>query len=293
MTNFLNLLYAGLVSGAIYGVFALCLCVLFRVSMVLNVAIGDFAMLGALGTDLLVREHHIPVAAAIILVLLAVAVGSYLYDQVVLRFALDGNNAQQGIFVILFFTLALSFFIEGIGQSMFGLNVHSAPTLWNGPAITIFGAHVQRGGILVLSTAVVVGIAFVIYLRSSLTGKALTACGENVLGARLVGIKPSSLRRACFVGMAVLAAVFGIIESNLTGFTSQSGAALGLTGLIAAALAGLTSPGKAVVAGLAVGVGESMIGGYVTTQYETAVLYGALVVLFVARPQVLGTASAE
>jgi branched-chain amino acid transport system permease protein len=293
VTFFLNLLYAGLVSGAIYGVFALCICMMFRVSMVLNLAIGDFAMLGALGTYMLVAGHHFPLVLAIIIVVAVIAVGAFAYDRLVLHFALDGERAREGIFVVFFFTLALSFFIEGIGNSLFGTDVHSAPTLWNGPVLTIFGAHIERSGVLVLAAAVVVGVALMLYLRFRLTGKALTACGDNAFGARVVAIKPSSLRLKCFVGMAVLAAVFGIIESSLSGVTNTSGAALSFTGLAAASLAALTSPGRAVIAGLAIGIAESLIGGYITTQYQTAVLYGVLVVLFISRPQLLAAAATE
>ena len=254
MTFFLNLLYAGLVTGAIYGMFALCICMLFRVSMVLNLAIGDFAVVGALGTNSLVTNHHFPVAVAIVVVVVVIALAAFAYDRIVLRFALDGARAREGIFVVFFFTLALSFFIEGISGSIFGTNVYSAPTLWNGPVLTIFGAHVERSGLLVLATAVVVGVVLMLYLRLRLTGKALTACGDNAFGARVVAIKPSSLRLKVFVATAVLAALFGIVESSLSGMTNTSGAALSFSGLAAASLAALTSPGRAVVAGLTIGV---------------------------------------
>jgi branched-chain amino acid transport system permease protein len=293
MIIFLNLLYAGLVTGAIYGMFALCICMLFRVSMVLNLAIGDFAVVGALGTNSLVTNHHFPVAVAIVVVVVVIALGAFAYDRIVLRFALDGARAREGIFVVFFFTLALSFFIEGISGSIFGTNVYSAPTLWHGPVLTIFGAHVERSGLLVLATAVVVGVALMLYLRLRLTGKALTACGDNAFGARVVAIKPSSLRLKVFVATAVLAALFGIVESSLSGMTNTSGAALSFSGLAAASLASLTSPGRAVVAGLTIGVAESLIGGYITTQYQTAVLFGILVVLFISRPQLLAAAATE
>jgi len=291
MTQFGNLLFAGLVSGAVYGVFAVCLCMLFRVSLVLNLAVGDFAMLGALGVDSLVRDHGMALALALPLVLLAIAAFSWLYDVVVLRTALKHGGGHEGIFVIFFFTLALSFFIEGVSRDLFGLDAHSAPALWPGTAIDLGGVHVQRAGALILAAALIAGVALAVYLRSSLFGKAMTASGENTLGARMVGIAPSGLRRATFVGMAVLAAVFGIILSPLSGFTYATGSALSMSGLIAAALAGLMSPGRAVVAGLGIGIGEAMIGGYLTTQYQLALVYGALIVLILARPQLLGSAA--
>jgi branched-chain amino acid transport system permease protein len=291
VTYFLNLLYAGLVTGAVYGMFGLCNCLLFRVSLVLNLAVGDFAMLGAMGVSFLVSSG-VELAAAIATTLVAIAAATYLYDRVVLHLALDGSRNREGIFVVFFFTLALSFFTEGMAGSAFGTSVRAAPALWNGPSLVILGAHIQRSGVLVLATAAVVGVALVLYLRHSLTGKALTACGQNILGARVISVKPSTLRRRTFVAMAVLAAIFGIILSSLTGMTNTSGLGLSFSGLAAASLAGLTSPGRAVSAGLAIGVGEALIGGFITTQFQTAVLYGILAVLFVSRPSLLGAAAA-
>ena len=65
MSEFLNLLAAGLTSGAIYGIFGACLAVWFRVCNVLNLAVGDFAMFGAIGTAWLVQTAGLPFIVAI------------------------------------------------------------------------------------------------------------------------------------------------------------------------------------------------------------------------------------
>ena len=291
MTELGGFLAGGIVAGAIYGVFAVCLCMLFRVSLVLNLAIGEFAMIGALGTDGLVRLHGLPVALAIPAVLLAIAAFSYLFDLTVLRPAVARDHGNDVIFILFFFTLALAFFLQGVGRNLFGIEVHGAPSIWPGDSVAIAGVRVQRAGLLVLALALAVGAAFAAYLRSSLAGKAMTACGENDIGARIVGIRPGTLRRATFVGMAVLAAVFGIVLSPLSGFTYASGATLGLSGLIAAGFAGLTSPARAITAGVGIGIAEAMIAGYVTTEYQVALVYGLLIAVILARPQLLGTAA--
>ena len=55
MMKFGNLVIAGIVTGSIYAVFAVCVAVWYRVSNILNLAVGDFAMVGALGVDYLFR----------------------------------------------------------------------------------------------------------------------------------------------------------------------------------------------------------------------------------------------
>jgi branched-chain amino acid transport system permease protein len=90
----------------------------------------------------------------------------------------------------------------------------------------------------------------------------------------------------------VIAAVFGIVESPLTGFTYLSGATISLTGFLAAAYGGFRKPGRALVAGLVIGVLEALLGGYVSTQYGDTVLYAILAAMILAWPRGLGFESA-
>ena len=291
--KFGQLVIAGLVTGSIYAVFAVCVSVWYRVSNILNLAVGDFAMLGALGVDDLVRVRNWPLPAAIATTLVVVAVFGYLYDRVVLTLATEGRSAQEGIVVTFFFTFALSFFIDGVAKILFGTDVHAAPALWSGRSLSLLsGLRVERAGVLVLACAVICGSMFWLYIRYTLGGKAMEASGENPLGARIVGIDTQSYRRIIFTGTAVLAAVFGIIESPITGYTYLSGATISLTGFLAAAYGGFRKPGRALVAGLFIGVLEAMLGGYVSAQYGDTVLYAILAAAILAWPRALGFESA-
>jgi branched-chain amino acid transport system permease protein len=286
-----NLIIAGIVTGSIYATFAVCVAVWYRVSNILNLAVGDFAMVGALSVDNLYRVRGMPLWAAIVTTLVIVSVFALLYDLIVLRLATERSRAE-GIVLTFFFTFALSFFIDGVAKMAFGSDVHAAPALWNGASIAIADLHVARAGILVLGCAVLIGGLFWAYIRFTLGGKALEASGENPVGARIVGIDPRRYRRWIFVGTAVIAAVFGIVESPITGYTYLSGATISLTGFLAAAYGGFRKPGRALVAGLFIGVLEALLGGYVSAQYGTTVMYAILAALVLAWPRGLGFESA-
>ncbi len=290
--KFGNLVIAGLVTGSIYAVFAVCVAVWYRVSNILNLAVGDFAMIGALSVDDLVRVRNWPLPAAIAVTLAVVAVFAYGYDQVVLRLAQDGRRAD-GIVITFFFTFALSFLIDGLAKVLFGTDVHAAPALWNGNSLSLTSQlHLERAGVLVLGCALIIGAAFALYIRFTLNGKAMEACGENYLGARIVGIDTRRYRRIIFVATALIAAVFGIIESPITGYTYLSGATISLTGFIAAAYGGFQKPARALVAGLAIGILEALLGGYVSAEYGDTVMYAILAALVLAWPRALGFESA-
>jgi branched-chain amino acid transport system permease protein len=291
LSTFGNLVLAGLVSGSIYAVFAVCVAVWYRVSNILNLAVGDFAMIGALGVDSLYRARGLPLPAAIAVTLAVTGVFAYLYDHIVLRLA-TGRGRAEGIVVTFFFTFALSFFIDGVAKMLFGTDVHAAPALWSGASLTWAGLHLERAGLLVLACAVIVGGMFWLYIRYTLGGKALEAAGENPLGARIVGIDTRRYRRLIFVGTAVIACVFGIVESPITGYTYLSGATISLTGFLAAAYGGFRKPGRALVAGLVIGVLEALLGGYVSAEYGDTVMYAILATLVLAWPRGLGFESA-
>ncbi|WP_300609295.1 branched-chain amino acid ABC transporter permease [Trebonia sp.] len=290
--KFGNLVIAGLVTGSIYAVFAVCVSVWYRVSNILNLAVGDFAMTGALGVDNLYRVKGLPLPVAILTTLAVVAIFAYAYDIVVLRIAQDGPRRMEGIVVTFFFTFALSFFIDGVAKMLFGTDVHAAPALWNGNSLTWGSLHFERAGILVLACAVIIGAAFWLYIRYTLGGKALEASGENAVGARIAGIDTRRYRRLIFIGTAVIAAVFGIVESPITGYTYLSGATISLTGFLAAAYGGFRKPGRALLAGLFIGILEALLDGYVNAEYGDTILYALLAAAVLAWPRALGFESA-
>ena len=292
MSEFLNLLAAGLTSGAIYGIFGACLAVWFRVCNVLNLAVGDFAMIGAMGTAEIVQQAHFPFALGALVVVAAAGAIAWVFDRLVLHFAFDTRPGGHGIVGVFFYTFGLSLVLEGLARAIFGTDVQGAPAIWPGPALTIADFHLQRAGVLVIALAIVSGLGLWAYLRFTVSGRAASACGESVLGSRIVGIDSALFRRRIFVMTAVLAALFGIVESPLTGYTYMSGPTISLIGVVAAGFAAFRKPGRAVVAGLSIGVAEAMLGGYVSTAYNDVLLYAILFGIIIFRPEVLGLSTA-
>jgi len=240
-----------------------------------------------------VQQDHFPFLAGIAVDLLAVGAVAWVFDRVVLHLAFDRRSGGHGIVSVFFYTFGLSLVLEGLARAIFGTDVHAAPAIWNGPALTIADFHVQRAGVLVIAVAVVSGLVLWAYLHFTVSGRAASACGESVVGSRIVGINNALFRRWIFVGTAVLAALFGIVESPLTGFTFQSGPTISLIGVIAAGFAAFRRPGRAVVVGLGLGVAEAMLGGYVSTGYNDVLLYAIVFAIIILQPEVLGLSAAE
>jgi branched-chain amino acid transport system permease protein len=288
VTKLLDLIIAGLTSGAIYAIFAACVTLWYRVSNLLNFAVGDFAMIGAIGAAKLVQSEHVPFWAAVLIVLAVAAAIGWLFDVLVLHFALDMSSRISRVVAVFFYTFGLSLVLEGIARSVFGTDVYAAPGIWSGPAAQFLGLSVQHAAVLTIALAVVVGVGLWVYLRFTMSGKAVSAAGESSLGARIVGISSGRLRRRIFILTAVLAALFGIVESPVTGFVYNSGPQISLIGVVAAGFAAYNKPGRAVVIGLVIGIVEAVLGGYVSTQYNDVILYAVLFAIIIMRPDILG-----
>jgi branched-chain amino acid transport system permease protein len=288
MSKFMNLFAAGIASGATYGVFGACLTIWFRVCNVLNLAVGDFAMLGGLGTAVLIQVHGVPLGWAIVLDLFGVGLLAYIFDRLVLHFAFDRGRSEHGIVSVFFYTFGLSLAIEGGALLLFGSDLRAAPTLWSGPALHILDFNIERPAVLVIALAVVSGSALWLYLRYTVSGRAASACGESLIGARIAGIDSAKFRRWIFIMTAVLAALFGVLESPIIGFTVQTGPTISLLGVVAAGFAGFRRPGKAVAVGLLIGLAEALIQGYISISNGDVILYGALFCVIIFRPSVLG-----
>jgi branched-chain amino acid transport system permease protein len=140
----------------------------------------------------------------------------------------------------------------------------------------------QEVWILVIAAAVA-GAVYAFYERT-VPGKALRACAEQPVAARLVGI---SLRRASMVSFlvaGVVGAVAGVLASPIYFTSWESGLTLGLKGFVAATLGGLVSIRGAVLGGLLLGVLESLTAGYVDSGFRDAVAFVVLIVVLVVRP---------
>lgn len=293
MTTFTNLVVAGITSGAIYGILAAYIAIWFRVGRMMNLVVGDFAMIGAMGTATLTQDDGLPLWTALPLMIAIVVALTWAFDRGVLHFAFRTDNRTRGIVRVFFFTFGLSQVLQGLARIVFGTDVRAAPPVWSGAPFHIGGVTIQRPAIVVVVMAVMCGFGLWYYLRFTVGGIAATAAGESSLGSRVVGIDSSRFRRWIFVLTAALAGLFGIIESPLTGFVYNSGTTIDLLGVVAAGFAGFRRPGRAVIFGLAIGLVESFIGGYVNSSYNDLILYCIVLLIIVARPQVLGVRASD
>lgn len=256
MDFFLELLVNGLLTGVLYALIALGLVLVYKASSVLNLAVGEMALLASFVVAL-AASLGAPVWLAILVGVVAMAAFGYFVERLAFR-PLIG----QPVISLIMATVGIALFLRGV---YFILNNKwpiyvvdlglPAESLHLGPVSLLSSTLVGS-----LAGLVLFGIVGYLYARTR-TGLALRAVSDNQSVALSLGISIHYLWAVVWISAGLVALVGGIIWGQRIGV--QFGiAVLGLKGLPVVFLGGLDSMAGAILAGIFVGVSENVVAGY-------------------------------
>ncbi len=276
----LQSLLSGLTVGAVYALVALGFSLVLNASRVINVAQGEFVMLGGMGTVFVAAAGlPLPLAAAAA-VLIAVLVGLALH-----RFWIAPARGSTVVSLIIV-TIGASVLLRGIAEILLGKDLHSLPPIGGEASpILVGGAVLQRQALWILGVTCAVAVALWAFFAHTRHGKAMLAAAHNPLAARLVGIDTGRVVLASFGLAAGLGALGGILIAPLAPTHFQVGTMLGLKGFAAAVVGGLGSGPGAVAGGLVIGVAEALSAGFLSSAYKDAVAFVIMMAFLALRPQ--------
>jgi branched-chain amino acid transport system permease protein len=284
----LQTLAAGLTNGAVYGIAALGIVLVFRVSRVINLAQGEAITAGALGTWWLDVHAGWPRPAAAVVAITGTAVFFALASRwTVLRAGpvRAGSAARADVLTASLVTLALALFGQGLLFAAFGRELHGSPPLLDARPLSVAGAAIPSHTVLMLAVTAAVAAVLGSVLRWTMPGRGMAACAENRVGAAAVGVDVHRVIVVTFGLAAALGALAGVLLAPVTVFSYLTGFGLALRGLAAAALVGFRSAGAGLAAGLSVGVLEAGVSAYVSSGYQEPFVAGLLIAALVAWPR--------
>lgn len=275
----------GIVTGSIYALVALGFNAVFNATDVVNFAQGEFVMLGGLlsytGSELL----GLPVAAAVVLAVLAVAVIGGLLQLLVVQPA-----KQATVLGLTLATVAAALFATAMARAAWGVNALNVPAFMPGEAIRTGGVVITAQSIWVVAAALIAMLAMREFQRRSTTGLAMQAVALNRPAAEAVGISVSKMVLLAFVLAGALGGLGGVLLAPITGAAYGIGLGLTIVGFTAAVLGGLGSISGAVVGGLALGMIEALSAGVISSAWQQVVPMALLILILMVRPTgILGT----
>jgi branched-chain amino acid transport system permease protein len=278
MSEYVQYVLSGLSLGCIYALVALGIVLIVNVTGVYNFALGNYVMFGGLimyGTAG-AGGWNVPLA---ILVTIAAVAGIALLQERLTIAPVRGKLSPLGLLIT---TLGVGSVLQGAALAIWGEYTKSVPPFTSG-AFVFLGAHLSYQTLYVWGGTVICLIAIVSLFRFTDLGRAMRASAINPVAARLHGIRIGSTSMTAFVLAGALAGVIAAVTVPLTSASWNAGLEVTLVAFIAAALAGFTSPGRAVAFGLALGVLESLAAGKISSEYRLAIVYGTLIVFLLGR----------
>lgn len=287
MDDLVQITISGLSQGAVYGLMALGLTVIYRSTTVLNFAHGAFFALGAVLT-LFLLDADVPYLLAI---LIAVAV-VLLVGVIVFRVAFDRLLAEEHVTQV-FATVAVSFILTGALRA-FSADQRGMPTLFDGQMWQVGTIAINPQHVVSVVTLIAVSGAFAWVFLKTRFGRILRASTQNLRGASLVGINVTSVFGAMWGVGSALAALAGILAAPTLLVSADVGVRPFLLGFAAMSLGGFGSFPGAVVGGLLIGLIEVFAGFYISTTLGNAAGFLIILVVLLVRPQgIFGSGEVE
>jgi branched-chain amino acid transport system permease protein len=253
-----QVLVAGVMTGAIYGIIALGLVMVYRGSRVLNFAQVELGTFGTYVAWWLVHEHHQPWLVGALAGVAVVAGVSAAFEQLVVRRMTDAPRLTVAVATIGLLLLLVAVEVKLWGSSPAFLR---SPISGIGPSI--LGFHVSPIRMLAFAFAVLAGFGINAFLRRTDFGLAVLASAQDPSAVRMMGVRLNLVSQFTWVTAGVLGAVAVLLFEPSIGALSPGGFSAGATtlfvpALAAALLAGMTDLGRAFMAGVGVGVVEAL-----------------------------------
>jgi branched-chain amino acid transport system permease protein len=272
-------LFTGLTLGSIYALVALGFTMIYNATGIINLAQGEFVMLGGLVMVFFTAVLKIPLLLGFLLTLIVVTLLGVLFERLAIHPLKDAS-----LITLIMITLAGSILFRGGAMFFWGKDPYALPPFTPSPPVHFLGATVQPQvlWILAITLLVVLGIHF--FYNRTLVGKAMTACAFNALAARLVGINVRKMVFLSFGLSAAVGAIAGAIITPITLMEYDRGPLLGLKGFAAAVLGGLGSGFGSIVAGFIIGILESFGAGLISSGYKDAIALLVLLVILWVKP---------
>ncbi len=298
MAFFLETLLGGLMAGMLYSLVALGFVLIYKASGVFNFAQGAMVLFAALAMARF--SEWIPLYTGIsnmvianLLAFVGAGILMFVVAWLIERLALRHLVNQEGT-TLLMATLGISYFLDGIGQTIFGSDIYKIDVGMPKEPIMAF-ENVFEGGILInkedlyaaVIAAVLVGL-LTLFFQKTVTGRALRAVADDHQAAQSIGIPLNRIWVIVWCVAGVVALVAGMIWGSKLG-VQFSLTTVALRALPVVILGGLTSVPGAIIGGLIIGVGEKLsevfLGPYVGGGIEIWFAYVLALLFLLYRPQ--------
>jgi branched-chain amino acid transport system permease protein len=270
-------LASGLLVGAIYGLAAIGLTLIFGVMKVINLTHGAMIALGMFALYFLVSVAGFNPYLS----LLPILAGGFVVGVMVYWIAVNRVIGSSDLMSLLA-TFAVNMILIGAGTALWTTSPYNVN--FSLPGISWHGYTIPGTQILAAILAIIIAAALYGFLYHTRTGKAVRAVASNRQAAELMGIPTRRILAIAFgLGIAV-AGASGALIATLFPFTILSGGSYELKSFVVTVLGGLGNPAGALLGGILLGLIEGGVAPFVDVSWTPVIEFTLFVLILLAFP---------
>lgn len=268
----------GLTIGSIYAIVALGFVTIYSVTKIINLAQGEFVMMGGMLMITLVGME-IPYWTAFVLTIILVTIIGWLLELIIFRRVKDADPIS-----LIILTIGVAILIRGLASIGWGKESFRLDPFTSHAPLKVMNATINYQSIWVMVIMLAVVALLYVMMERTVLGKAFRGTSDNPVAARLMGISPVKMATLAFMLSGGLGALAGVAIAPIMFPSYDVGVMLGIKGFSAAIFGGLGSAPGAVLGGLVIGLVESLGGGYISSGLKDALTFSFILLLLLIRP---------
>lgn len=285
-SQLLQLFFSGITNGSAYALIALGLVLLYKTTRVINLAHGEFLVVSGLTAGMF-YEMGFSLWAALLFAVTITTVLSYLIERLAFRPFFKKEAPMLNIVIA---TVALSMILKTVARLVWGLSPKNLPTFGINSPIKILGAHMHPQTPWVIAITALTVVLLFLFLEKTLKGKALMACAENKMTARLMGINDNVMIVIALVIGGFIGALAGVILTPISYARYDFGILFTIKGFSAAIIGGLERPSGALLGGIIVGLLEAFGAGLLSAGFKNVIVLAVMLIVLIIKPEgIFGT----
>jgi branched-chain amino acid transport system permease protein len=275
-----QVIVGGLLLGAVYALFSSGLTLIWGMMNIVNFAHGDFVMLGMYVAFVVWTLFGVgPFVGAPVAALVLATLGIVVYFGLI-RSVMKGPMLAQ-----ILGTFGLALLLRYSVFWGFGANFMTLPENIVGGTFDVLGIRIQASRLLAGVIALLVTLGLHVLLTRTSLGSRMLAVAEDSTAAQLMGIRPDTMQAIAWAIAAAATGIAGALIATFFYIAPTVGETLGIVAFVTVSLGGFGSVPGALVAGLLIGVIESVSAYWIGAVYKDIVVYSLFLCFLWFRPQ--------
>jgi branched-chain amino acid transport system permease protein len=275
-----NVAIAGVLTGLVYGLMALGLSVIFGVVRVVNFAHGEMMTIAMYAATVLFAALGLDPFLAVLPAATAFFVFGYALQAGLINPFITRPEHSQFMLLV-----AVAIILVNALLMIFGPDARNVQVDYQLESFEIGRVLIDKARLYAALVAVAAAAALFGFFRYTLTGKAIRACADNHLGAKVVGLNVKKYYALTFGLGSVCVAVAGCAMVLLVDVTPPLGPYYTLLAFVIVIVGGLGSMTGALFGGLLIGLSEALAGLFIVPSAKGMFSFGLLILVLLLRPQ--------